>query len=171
MPSKGDLPHRRLKEMAIQKAVTVFDIDKIDQIHIEPIKRTYKNLFSIKTNLFGLGVEKVFYPDIVFRYPLDEPVKPPTNHDISFDLLKDEKITHKIVVIECEVRANSQLLRGGLRRIGYELLKEQYGDLLHLILAKYKGVKMTNTDIFDEIWEFPKDSEEESDEYIEEDEE
>ena len=36
------------------------------------------------------------------------------------------------------------------------LLKEEHGQLLYLILAKFTDVKMANTDLFDEIWEFEK---------------
>jgi len=159
MPSKGDLPHRRLKEKALQKLVTTFNIDEIHEIYIEPLKKRYDDVFQVTTNLFGLKAIRKFYPDIVFKYPLDKPVKLPDAKmsNIGFYLSEGREITHKIVVIECEVRANSQLLSGGLRRIGYEMLKEQYGELLYLILAKYKDVKMTNTDIFDEIWEFERD--------------
>jgi hypothetical protein len=159
MPSKGEEPHRKLKEKAIQRAVTQFNIDKIDTIFIEPVKERYGDNLSVATNLFGLKTERKFFPDIVFKYPVDTPVELPETlmKDLAFQFGMSGKVTHKIVVIECEVSPNSHLLRGGLRRIGYEMLKEQYKDLLYLILAKYKDVKMTNTEIFDEIWEFDRD--------------
>jgi len=156
MPSKGGLLHKKLKEKALKRLVTQFDIDKIHEIYIEPLKRGFSDVFQVAIDLFGLRAVRRFYPDIVFKYPLDEPIELGSIDGI-VELVRDKKATHKIVVIECEVGANSQLLSGGLRRIGYEMLKKQYGPLLYLILAKYKDVRMTNTSIFDEIWEFERD--------------
>ena len=162
MPSKGKQLHKLLKEKALKRVVEQFDTDKIENIHIEPRKESrvsrWREIMSVETHCFGLKSQRVFFPDIVFIYPLEKPVKVKNmkNIDYGYDFQNEKEVTKKVVVIECEVRANSQLLSGGLRSIGYRMLKEEHGQLLYLILAKFKDVKMANTDLFDEIWEFEK---------------
>jgi len=157
MPSKGKQLHKLLKEKALKRVVEQFDIDKIEHLYIEPKKSAisrWHELMSVETHCFGLKSQRTFFPDIVFIYPLEKPIKVKNMRNIEYSL--EREVTKKIVVIECEVRANSQLLTGGLRSIGYKMLKKEHGQLLYLILAKFKDVKMTNTDLFDEIWEFEK---------------
>jgi len=60
------------------------------------------------------------------------------------------------IVIECEVNPNSNLLSDGLRKTAYKLLKETHREWFRLILAKYKGVEVSEPEMFDEIWEFEK---------------
>lgn len=160
MPSKGGENHKRLKEKALEQITQNYDIDKINHIHIEPAKNKglFREAYRIQLDLFGLRAERSFFPDLVFMYPLEEPVKIPEEklRDLPHDWIdsSERTIQYKVVTIECEVGANSELLKGGLRTIGYQLLKEQFGDLLHLVLAKYSDVKMKNTNFFDEVWEF-----------------
>lgn len=63
-----------------------------------------------------------------------------------------------VVIIECEVNPNSNLLSDGIRKTAYKLLKETHKEWFRLILAKYKGVEVSEPEMFDEIWEFEKPS-------------
>jgi len=60
-----------------------------------------------------------------------------------------------VYIVECEINPRSNLLRDGPKLTGYKLIKQQNNNL-RLILSVFKGTKVDNPGIFDDIWEFPR---------------
>jgi len=60
-----------------------------------------------------------------------------------------------IYIVECEINPRSNLLRDGPKLTAYKLIKQQNNNL-RLILSVFKGTKVDNPGIFDDIWEFPR---------------
>lgn len=156
MPSKGGNSHKYLKMKSIQRAVEQFDIDMIKQIIIEPQGDSWEHAFKFTVQLSGLRVERNFFPDVVFAIPISKPQE-------FEDIYGKRELVDRVICVECEVRPNSQLLVNGVRKLGYKLLKETHGKVFTLILAKYKGGPVSEPEMFDEIWEFDKPKNTESD--------
>lgn len=149
MSGKGFEPHKYLKIKALQRAVEQFDINKIRAINIEPRKSAYRR-GTVEVQFYDVQAKKDIYPDIEF---------------VVWDDIADDKAYKAgkeseglVIVIECEVNPNSNLLSDGLRKTAYKLLKETHKEWFRLILAKYEGVEVSEPEMFDEIWEFEKPS-------------
>lgn len=148
MSGKGFEPHKYLKIKALQRAVEQFDINKIRNINIEPRKSAYRH-GSVEVQFYDIQAKKDIYPDIEFVVWED------IADDKSYKAGKESR--GLTIVIECEVNPNSNLLSDGLRKTAYKLLKETHREWFRLILAKYKGVEVSEPEMFDEIWEFEKE--------------
>lgn len=148
MSGKGFEPHKYLKVKALQRVVEQFDINKIRNINIEPRKSGYRAA-NVDIRFYEIEAKRDIFPDIEFVvWEVVEDDKSPT---------KAGKEGHALVVIiECEVNPNSNLLSDGVRKTAYKLLKETHKEWFKLILAKYKGVEVSEPEMFDEIWEFEK---------------
>jgi len=143
---RGSNPHKYLKIKALQKAVEQFDIDKMRVMNIEPRKSKYRSS-SININFYEINAKRDIFPDIEFV----------VWEDVSKDKYSAGKENQGLVVIiECEVNPNSALLSDGIRKTAYKLLKETHKEWFKLILAKFKGVEVSEPEMFDEIWEFEK---------------
>jgi hypothetical protein len=152
MPSKGFEKHKYLKIRSLQRAVEQFDLDKIRSLEIEPKKKVdYYRRNTVAVNFYGIDSKRDLYPDIQFIVWSDEIAET--------DMGGKEK-KGMVVIIECEVNPNSQLLSDGLRKTAYRMLKETHKEWFKLILATYKGTPVREPEIFDEIWEFDKSKEE-----------
>lgn len=148
MSGKGFESHKYLKIKALQRAIEQFDINKIRTFNIEPRKAGYRR-GNVEVQFYEIEAKRDIFPDIEFV------VWENAADDKSF--IKAGKEMHALVVIiECEVNPNSNLLSDGVRKTAYKLLKETHKEWFKLILAKYKGVEVSEPEMFDEIWEFEK---------------